>query len=555
MSFRMSYQKKVRMSLPACSHPVDKPFTTVHNAAAFPGGRFVILPDMSEELKTPPHSSEAERGIIGSILLDTQFGEDARVLDLCLARGLTPESFYEPRNRILYETFREMSGASTPIDAVTLTDRLRATGRLDAVGGVTAIQALVDNTPTSAHAEYYIDIVRQKHLLRTMIQRARETEAKCFDEAQSANADILLGEVEKNFLEIGGSTTVRADWKTAVEATFKAMDRLFDGGADQFDGLPTGFKYLDEKIMGLKAGDMIVVAARPSVGKTSLAMNIAECIALGQDINGMPMKGEHNRPHAVLMFSLEMSTESLAKRMLAGRAGVDTWRLQRGLLTHDQRVEASQRLMSAMGTLRGAPIYIDDTSAIDVSDMRARARRMKRMHNIELIVIDYLQLANCREFARQGRQLETSRISGQIKAMAKELKVPVIVLSQLSRANEKGDDKDEVPKLSHLRDSGAIEQDADMVFLLRRPCRSKTAQWHDDELLAIVDVAKNRNGETGEVDLNFYKQGTRFGDRKPGTRGQKAQDAETAEANAATAEEVIEVPGDAPVNLTQDPLF
>ena len=550
------------MSLPACSHPVDKPFTTVHNAAAFPGGRFVILPDMSEELKTPPHSSEAERGIIGSILLDTQFGEDARVLDLCLARGLTPESFYEPRNRILYETFREMSGASTPIDAVTLTDRLRATGRLDAVGGVAAIQALVDNTPTSAHAEYYIDIVRQKHLLRTMIQRARETEAKCFDEAQSANADILLGEVEKNFLEIGGSTTVRADWKTAVEATFKAMDRLFDGGADQFDGLPTGFKYLDEKIMGLKAGDMIVVAARPSVGKTSLAMNIAECIALGQDINGMPMKGEHNRPHAVLMFSLEMSTESLAKRMLAGRAGVDTWRLQRGLLTHDQRVEASQRLMSAMGTLRGAPIYIDDTSAIDVSDMRARARRMKRMHNIELIVIDYLQLANCREFARQGRQLETSRISGQIKAMAKELKVPVIVLSQLSRANEKGDDKDEVPKLSHLRDSGAIEQDADMVFLLRRPCRSKTAQWHDDELLAIVDVAKNRNGETGEVDLNFYKQGTRFGDRKPGTRGQKAQDAETAEADAATAEEVMEVPGeafalpgDAPVNLTQDPLF
>ena len=517
---------------------------------------------MADELKTPPHSAEAERGIIGSILLDTQFGEDARVLDLCLARGLTPESFYEPRNRILYETFREMSGASAPIDAVTLTDRLRATGRLDAVGGVAAIQALVDNTPTSAHAEYYIDIVRQKHLLRTMIQRARETEAKCFDEAQSANADILLGEVEKNFLEIGGSTTVRADWKTAVEATFKAMDRLFDGGADQFDGLPTGFKYLDEKIMGLKAGDMIVVAARPSVGKTSLAMNIAECIALGQDINGMPMKGEHNRPHAVLMFSLEMSTESLAKRMLAGRAGVDTWRLQRGLLTHDQRVEASQRLMSAMGALRGAPIYIDDTSAIDVSDMRARARRMKRMHNIELIVIDYLQLANCREFARQGRQLETSRISGQIKAMAKELKVPVIVLSQLSRANEKGDDKDEVPKLSHLRDSGAIEQDADMVFLLRRPCRSKTAQWHDDELLAIVDVAKNRNGETGEVDLNFYKQGTRFGDRKPGTRGQKAQDAETAEADAATAEEVMEVPGeafalpgDAPVNLTQNPLF
>jgi len=496
---------------------------------------------MAADLKTPPHSAEAERGIIGSILLDTQLGDDARVLDLCQARGLTPESFYDPRYRVFYETFREMSGATQPIDAVTLMEKLRATGRLEQAGGAAAIQALVDDTPTSAHAEYYIDIVRQKHLLRTLIQRARETEAKCFDDTQSANPDILLGEVEKSFLEIGGGAQVQTNWKDAVENTLKAMDKLFDG-ANQFDGLPTGFKYLDEKLMGLKPGDMIVIAARPSVGKTSFAMNIAECIALGQDINGMPMTGGHNRPHGVLMFSLEMSTESLAKRMLAGRAGVNTWRLQRGLLTKEQRIEASERLMKAAGTLRAAPIFIDDTSAIDVSDMRARARRMKRMHNIELIVIDYLQLANCREFAKQGRQLETSRISGQVKAMAKELKVPVIVLSQLSRANEKDGDKDEIPKLSHLRDSGAIEQDADMVFLLRRPCRSKTAQWHDDELLAIVDVAKNRNGETGEVDLNFFREGTRFGDREQNKRGAKAQAEATAEADVATSQEVLEPP-------------
>ena len=511
---------------------------------------------MSEQLRTLPHSAEAERGIIGSILLDTTMGDDARVLDLCQARGLTPESFYEPRNRIFFETFREMSGTSVPIDAVTLTDRLRATGRLDQVGGVAAIQALVDNTPTSAHAEYYIDIVRQKHLLRTMIQRARETESRCFDEAQAANADILLGEVEKNFLEIGGASTVRMEWKTAVENTLQAMDRLFDGGAGQFDGLSTGFKYLDEKLMGLKGGDMIVVAARPSVGKTSLAMNIAECIAMGQDINGMPTRCDNGKKHPVLIFSLEMSTESLAKRMLAGRAGVNTWRLQRGLMAREERIDASQRLMSAANALRGAPIFIDDTSALDVSDMRARARRMKRTHGIELIVIDYLQLCNCREYARQGRQLETSRISGQIKAMAKELKVPVIVLSQLSRGNEQRGDKEETPKLSDLRDSGAIEQDADVVFLLRRPCRSKTAQWHDDELLAIVDVAKHRNGETGEVDLNFYKEGTRFGDRKPGTRGQSQNDAETAEADAATAQEVVEPPPDVaeqqPTSLVQD---
>ena len=167
-----------------------------------------------------------------------------------------------------------------------------------------------------------------------------------------------------------------------------------------------------------------------------------------------------------------------------------------------------------MGELKTAPIYVDDTAGLDIMDLRARARRMKRIHGIELIVIDYLQLANCREFAKQGRQLETSRISGQIKAMAKELKVPVIVLSQLSRGNEQRNDKDEVPKLSDLRDSGAIEQDADVVFLLRRPCRSKTAQWHENELLAIVDVAKHRNGETGEVRVNFVREYTRFFDRE-----------------------------------------
>ena len=215
--------------------------------------------------------------------------------------------------------------------------------------------------------------------------------------------------------------------------------------------------------------------------------------------------------------------------------------------------------MEAANALRTAPIFIDDTSALDVADMRARARRMKRMHGIELIVIDYLQLANCHEYAKQGRQLETSRISGQIKAMAKELKIPVIVLSQLSRGNEQRNDKDEVPKLSDLRDSGAIEQDADVVLLLRRPCRSKTARWHENELLAIVDVAKHRNGETGEVDLNFYKEATRFGDRPQNQRDVASTDAETAEANVATSEEVLEpVPEDfstaAPV-LSQDPLF
>ena len=497
---------------------------------------------MENDLKTLPHSSECERGILGSILLDTQGGDDARVLDLCFARGITAESFYEPRNSILFKTFEEMSRATMPIDVMTLDDRLRATGRLEAVGGVAAIQSLVDNTPTAAHAEYYIDVVRQKHLLRKIIERARETERRCIDEASSANADVLLGEVEKNFLEIGGAASVQMDWKTAVHNTFVAIDRLFEGNGNLFEGLATGFRHLDEKLCGLKPGDMIVVAARPSVGKTSLAMNIAECVALGQDINGMPNKSDGGKKHPVLIFSLEMGTEALAKRMLCGRAQVNSWRLVRGQMPHTERVDACQRLFKAADELKVAPIYIDDTSAIDVMDMRARARRMKRTLGIELIVIDYLQLANCREFAKQGRQLETSRISGQIKAMAKELKIPVIVLSQLARGNEQRGDKDEIPRLSDLRDSGAIEQDADVVLLLRRPCRSKTAKWRENELLAIVDVAKHRNGETGEVDLNFYKEGTRFGDRPQNQRDVAQTNAETAEADMATAQEVPELP-------------
>jgi replicative DNA helicase len=497
---------------------------------------------MDTEQKTPPHSAECERGILGSILLDTQTGDDARVLDLCLARGISAESFFDPRNSLLFKTFEEMSRATMPIDVMTLDDRLRATGRLDAVGGVAAIQSLVENTPTSAHAEYYIDVVRQKHLLRTIIAKARDTERKCFDETSSANADVLLGEVEKDFLEIGGTASVQTDWKVAVKNAHGAMERFMSGKGGQFEGLPTGFKYLDEKLCGLKPGDMIVVAARPSVGKTSLAMNIAECVAMGQDINGMPAKCDGGKKHPVLIFSLEMSTDALARRMLCGRAQVNSWRLVRGQLAKIELTEASRRLMAATNDLRSAPLYIDDTSAIDVMDMRARARRMKRTLGIELIVIDYLQLSNCREYAKQGRQLETSRISGQIKAMAKELKVPVIVISQLARGNEQRGDRDEIPRLSDLRDSGAIEQDADVVLLLRRPCRSKTAKWHENELLAIVDVAKHRNGETGEVDLNFYKEGTRFGDRPQNQRDVAQTDAETAEANAATAEEVMEAP-------------
>ncbi|MBP5320603.1 MAG: replicative DNA helicase [Kiritimatiellae bacterium] len=461
------------------------------------------------KLRTPPHSEEAELGVLGSILLDAATG-DSRVLDLCTEQGITEESFFAPTHRLLYETLVEMSRGAMTIDPLTLNERLRALNRLEQVGGPAAIQNLIDRTPTAAHAEYYINILRQKHLLRMVIACSRDAERRCYDEAVSA--DLILGEVEQKFLGIADRREgTGVSWPQAITNTMAHIDRLFSLGKGAVAGLPTGLANLDRKLKGLRNGEMIVLAARPSMGKTSLAMNIAECVALGRDINGNPMKGDHNRPHGVGVFSLEMSTESLAMRMLCGMAGVPAFQIDQGII-NPKRV--NQQLTRAASDLGKAPIYCDDTGGLDVMDMRARARRMKKRYKIELIVIDYLQLCNCREFAKQGRQIETSQISGQIKAMAKELNLPVIVLSQLSRAPEQRGDASHKPKLSDLRDSGAIEQDADVALLLRRPCKAPKDPEFEDKRLAIVDVAKHRNGPTGEVRLDFDDTLTRFGDRR-----------------------------------------
>jgi replicative DNA helicase len=455
-------------------------------------------------LRAPPHSAEAERGVLGSILLDS-----SRVMDLCTEQGLVPEAFYLPAHSVLFAALVEMSRQGVAIDALTATDRLRAGNHLDEVGGAAFLERLIDQTPTAAHAEYYIDIVRQKHLLRAIIACSQDAQRACYDDNQSA--DLVLGQAEQAFLGIAETQRrLTASWPQAIRDTMAHIDRLFSLGPGGFTGLPTGFQNLDRKTRGLRSGEMIVLAARPSMGKTSLAMNIAECVARGRDMNDRPFKGDHARPHAVVIFSLEMSQEALSMRMLCGFAGVPSFQIDSGLI-NPQKV--NQELTRAASQLSKAPIFVDDTGGLDVMQMRATARRLKKKHNVELIVIDYLQLLNCRELARQGRQLETAAISANVKAMAKELKIPVIVLSQLSRAPEQRGDKSAKPKLSDLRDSGAIEQDADVVFLLRRPSRYAGDPEYDDTTLAVVDVAKHRNGPTGEVRLNFDDKLTRFSDR------------------------------------------
>ncbi len=455
-------------------------------------------------LRVPPHNAEAERGVLGSILLDS-----TRVMDLCLAQGLLPESFYVPQNRTLFTVLIEMQRAGTVIDMITVSERLRVSGLLQSVGGPALIEELVDQTPTSAHAEYYIELVHQKHLLRCIIDCAREAEATCYESRQGA--DYVLSNTEQAFLNI----TERqrgfvGTWPKAVNDTVSHISKLLDLGPGGISGLPTGLHNLDAKTRGLRGGEMIVLAARPSMGKTSLVMNIAECVALGQDMNGRPLVGDHARPHPVAVFSLEMSQEALALRMLCGLAGVSSYKIESGMVSNKN---VGNQITRAASQLSKAPLYVDDTGGLDVMELRARARRMKKKYNIELIVIDYLQMLNCREFARQGRQQETSAISSNVKAMAKELKIPVIVLSQLSRAPEQRGDKSAKPKLSDLRDSGAIEQDADVVLLLRRPCKNPGDEEFEDKTLAIVDIAKHRNGPTGEVRLNFDETLTRFHDR------------------------------------------
>ncbi len=467
-----------------------------------------------EDLKTPPSNVTAERAVLGAILVDTTVRGEDRVMDICLTQGISPETFYDQRNRTIYSAMLHLNRIGKPTDIVMLDEYLRAEGKLEALGGPMYLNSLVEGTPTTAHAEHYIGIIRSKYLRRLMIDRASKVLEKCYDEGEWPDPQAVLGEAEKSFLEIGVQGDGTMPWASAIQNSFEHLNEMFKSNGTTFDGLSTGLTHLDEKLQGLKKSEMIVIAARPSVGKTSLAMNIAESCALGRDMNNIPVKTDKGKRHPVMIFSLEMPVEALTRRMIAGRAQINMWRLNRNLCTKLEKQELMQNLFAAAGDLKDAPIYVDDAAGLDVMDLRARARRAKKQHGIELIVIDYLQLCTCREAARQGsRQIEVSMISQQIKAMAKELKIPVIVLSQLSRANEQRGDKFERPKLSDLRDSGAIEQDADVVFLLRRPSRTPSDPDSGDERLAIIDVAKNRNGETGEVKVNFVREFTRFFDR------------------------------------------
>ena len=448
--------------------------------------------------RVPPHSEDAERAVLGCALQDA-----ARILDLCIERQISPESFYVQRHQSLFETMLALHEARKPVDFVTVAERLRETNRLDAVGGEDELARLISGTPTTAHAEYYLQRVYENHLLRRIIDAARVVTEDCYQ--GEAEAESLLNVAEESFFRLSEKKTgVERTWKQLIDQEAIEVERLLTE-KQGITGVSTGFMDIDRMLLGMQPGDLIVLAARPSMGKTSLALNVAENVALGA--RGQP-------PKPVAVFSLEMSAESLVRRMVCCHAGVPAQNLSTGNVSKEDH----GLLMGAMDALAKAPIYVDDTAGLEAIDLRARARRLKRKYGVELIVVDYLQLMNFSKFAQEGRQRETAAISQALKGMAKELKVPVLVLSQLSRAPETRE-KNAVPKLSDLRDSGAIEQDADVVMLLRRPCKYPSDKESGDLRLAILDIAKHRNGPTGEVRLDFDDRFTRFSNRVQGEDG------------------------------------
>jgi replicative DNA helicase len=449
------------------------------------------IPDTTKVDRLPPHSHEAEQGVLGCILLSPR-----ECLGLCvekLGEG-SREVFYDLRHQTIFDMLVDMYDKQDAIDVITLQQRLKDKQLLEQIGGIAYLSSLPDVVPSAANVGYYFDIVREKFVLRKMIHACSDVVGRVYD--HEGDVEELLDQVERDILKIAESRVVGED-KTIKTLVNKAITTVEDFHARQgmLTGVGTGFPDLDKMTSGLHPGEMVVVAARPSMGKTSLAMNIAEHVSIDLKL-------------PVGVFSLEMTAESLVLRMLCSRSRVNLRNVRDGFLAERD----FPKLTSAAGKLANAPLFIDDTSGLSILQLRAKARRMFQQYGIKLFVIDYLQLLHSTARRADNRQQEIADISNGIKALAKELGVPVIVLSQLNRDLEKRG-PGERPRLSDLRESGSIEQDADLVGLLYRDTKGKEDEEPSVEQETVpvkLFIAKQRNGPTGDVDLQFQKSYTRF---------------------------------------------
>ncbi|HZM02282.1 MAG TPA: replicative DNA helicase [Candidatus Saccharimonadales bacterium] len=442
--------------------------------------------------RLPPHSIEAEQGVLGCVLLSPNdcMGE-------CIEKLKSGYLiFYDLKHQTLFQTLTEMYDEKQAIDLITLQQRLKNAQQLENVGGLAYLSSLPDAVPSAANLEYYLEIILEKYLLRKMVQTCTAIVGRVFD--YEGQVEALLDEVERDILRISEERVTSAT-STMKELVNRAISKIEEYHQNQgmLTGISTGFTDFDKMTTGLHEGEMIVIAARPSVGKTSLAMNIAEHVSLELKV-------------PVGVFSLEMTADQLVLRMLCSRSRVNLRNIRDGFLAERD----FPKLTGAAGKLAGAPLFIDDSSGLSILQLRAKARRMWQQYGIKLFVIDYLQLLNSTSRRAENRQQEIADISGGLKSLAKELKVPIIVLSQLNRELEKRG-PGERPRLSDLRESGAIEQDADLVGLLYRETKNKDGdeesnEAEQDAIPVKLFIAKQRNGPTGDVDLTFLKSYTRF---------------------------------------------
>jgi len=441
--------------------------------------------------RLPPHSPEAEQGVLGCVLLSPN-----ECMGECIEKFKAGEEvFYDLRHQTIFKALAEMYDHREAIDIITLHQNLKNQQLLEEAGGIAYLSTLPDAVPSAANLRYYLEIVQEKYLLRKMIRTCTEVVTRMYD--YEGEVDALMDEVERDVLRISESR-VQSQTTAIKDLVHRAINTIekFHQGQGQLTGVGTGFTDLDKMTNGLHGGEMIVIAARPSMGKTSLAMNIAEHAAIEQRV-------------PVGVFSLEMTSESLVLRMLCSRSRVNLRNVREGFLAERD----FPKLTGAAGKLANAPLFIDDSSGLSILQLRAKARRMSQQYGVKLFVIDYLQLLHSTARRAENRQQEIADISSGIKSLAKELNVPVVVLSQLNREIER--EKGRPPRLSDLRESGAIEQDADVVGLLYKP---KSGSEDDDGGVTAEEdavpvnllIAKQRNGPTGDVELTFLKSYTRF---------------------------------------------
>jgi replicative DNA helicase len=435
-----------------------------------------------------PQNLEAERSILGAVLLDNH------ALNAAVEK-LRTDDFFLPQHRRIFERMVQLGEKQQAIDTVTLMEDLSRRGELEAAGGVAYLSTLADGLPRVTNVEHYARIVKEKSVLRSLIYSASAIQEQALEAAD--DADVILDRAESKILQLA-EDRVRAGLigvKDLVKENFERLEKIFSEGR-RITGLATGYPGLDNETAGLQPSELIILAARPSMGKTALALNIAENVALRQR-------------EPVAIFSLEMSKESLLLRLLASEARVDAHKFRTG---HMNR-EDWGKVTTALSNLGEAPIWIDDSASSTVLEMGAKARRLKRDRGLSLVVVDYLQLVVPSNSGRgTNRQEEVSSMSRALKGLAKELKVPIVVLSQLTRAPEREERR---PQLADLRESGAIEQDADVVLFINRPNFYKTDLPEEDRAKAEIIIAKQRNGPTGNLNFVFLSRHTRFEEAAP----------------------------------------